>query len=137
MTRLITELKVLGLKEFVYKSTYIFFKYIHVHKLLFMFQVQCESCHWWQHFQCTTIQKTFNEVNQEDYRFICDICSFKWCTQRVVWDVIIWCAWSSSTRVRYYRHFASVVCKLLHLNFSETTWSIGVWEEYEIYCWIF
>jgi hypothetical protein len=36
-----------------------------------MFQVQCESCHWWQHFQCTTIQKTFNEVNQEDYRFIC------------------------------------------------------------------
>ena len=39
--------------------------------------VQCESCHWWQHFQCTTIQKTFNEVNQEDYRFICDICSFK------------------------------------------------------------
>ena len=57
--------------------------------------------------------------------------------KRVVWDVIIWCAWSSSTRVRYCRHFASAVCKLLHLNFSETTWSIGVWEEYEIYCWIF
>jgi hypothetical protein len=50
-----------------YKSTYIFWKYIHIHNLLFMFQVQCESGHWWQHFQCTTIQKTFNEVNQEDY----------------------------------------------------------------------
>jgi hypothetical protein len=37
-------------------------------------------CHWWQHFQCTTIQKTFNEVNQEDYRFICDICSYN-----IVW----------------------------------------------------
>jgi hypothetical protein len=36
----------------------------------------------------------------------------------------IWCAWSSSTRVRYCRHFASVICNLLHLNFSETTWSI-------------